>query len=438
MPHRALPESAIARLLQNPCSQRPNELETAVNDLTAISPAEIDRGAFKLTEPAAKRRAQLAVLHARALSAVTPQGTLNEAVLKATVKAGADHIAETRIACASARCIARLRQLAGSSAALTRVRSEVWSACFGKTLLHTAELANVIRKHDVLIIGETGVGKEELAHAIALGALRHTGVGAAPFAALNVAAVPETLVEAELFGHVKGAFTGALNARSGLVRSADGGCLLLDEVGDLPLATQAKLLRVIETDSVQPLGTEQVHEVDVRFVSATHHDLVARVAHGSFRGDLFQRVAGLIIRVPPLRERPEDITAIGMHFLRSATEHATQLDTKPVARWLHGAEARGYHWPGNARELRNVVSNLLLGLPSGLARDQAEPTPAAQLPAAIAQARAPWSTVQTWYLQRVLARASGNVAEAARVLGLDRTTVLRKLERTRKVGTRDA
>jgi DNA-binding NtrC family response regulator len=431
MASKALPEAAIAALLRNPFGQRAGELDAAVKALTAIQLSELERGAYKLPDPAARKRALLAVLHARALDSLDAQGQLSDAAHKALIKVGGDHAAETRIACASARCIARLRQLAGTSPALARVRSDVWSACFGKTLLHASELAGVIRGHDVLITGETGVGKEELAHAIALGTVHNQGANAAPFAALNVAAVPETLVEAELFGHVKGAFTGALNARTGLVRSADGGCLLLDEVGDLPLSTQAKLLRVIETDRVQPLGTEQVHAVDVRFVSATHHELAALVAQGNFRGDLYQRLGALVIRVPPLRERREDIAAIGARFLRSATQHATLLDTRPVERWLHGAEARGYHWPGNARELRNVVGNLLLGLPLGLAREQPARSSGAQMPRAIAQARASWAAVQDWYMQRVLEHAGGNVAEAARVLGLDRTTVMRKLARGR-------
>ena len=473
---KALPETQITALLQNPFRLRASELDAAVGIVAAIPLSDLERGAYKVPDALARRHAVLAVLHARALSGIaeasdggkraasnSPEaravsgskrgtgsasrtlggtGDANERGGKRTATdaqparasdaAAAEYANELRLAQASARCIAQLRQLAGTSAALARVRSEVWSACFGRTLVHAGELAQVIRGHDVLIIGETGVGKEELAHAIALGTVRDQGVGPAPYAALNVAAVPETLVEAELFGHVKGAFTGAHGARIGLVRSADGGCLLLDEVGDLPLATQAKLLRVIETDRVQPLGTEQVHTVDVRFVSATHQDLAARIAQGSFRSDLFQRLGALVIRVPPLRERPEDIAAIGMRFLRAATQRAEQLDTRSVERWLHGAEARGYQWPGNARELRNVVGNLLLGLPLGLARLEPEAEGGTRLPRVIAEAQASWAAVQDWYLKRVMSQAQGNVAEAARVLGLDRTTVIRKLARTRK------
>lgn len=423
MPKKGLPEPLIELLLENPFSARSSELDAAAAELAAWSSSHIDRA----TDPSARCRILLAVLHARALKGV--QGELSDGAHKK------DASALLRVSQASARCTARLRQLAGTSDALARVRREVWSACFGRNLLQAIELAGVIRAHDVLIIGETGVGKEELAQAIALGTLPngghggHGGVSAGPFAALNVAAVPETLVEAELFGHVKGAFTGAHAARIGVVRSADGGCLLLDEVGDLQLATQAKLLRVIETDRVQPLGTEHVHAVDVRFVSATHHDLASRVGQGTFRGDLYQRLAAVVIRVPPLRERPEDIVAIGGRFLRAATEQASTVDTRPVERWLKSSEARGYHWPGNARELRNVVGNLLLGLPLGLAREAGGSASESKLPRAIAQAQASMATVQDWYMKRVLEKVGGNVTQAARVLGLDRTTLVRKLAR---------
>jgi len=531
---KALPETQIKALLENPFRQQPDELDAAVHTLAAVSLGHIARGVYKVPDVLSQKRAVLAVLHAHALAALaqpsghseertraTAPAELSDAITTRTTRRGsrkrassrlidgaeahervtmtsplagalgrshadasdpsgkrsagpttqvrergtseageraakrtaprerpwgdlgdestlvAEYASEARMVQASARCVAQLRQLAGTSAALARVRSEIWSACFGKTLLHASELAQVIRGHDVLIIGETGVGKEELAHAIALGTVRGRGEGTAPYAALNVAAVPETLVEAELFGHVKGAFTGAHGARIGLVRSADGGCLLLDEVGDLPLATQAKLLRVIETDRVQPLGTEQVHAVDVRFVSATHHDLATRIAQGTFRADLYQRLGALVIRVPPLRERPEDIAAIGMRFLRAATARSEQLDTRPVERWLQGRDARTYHWPGNARELRNVVSNLLLDLPLGLESAGLTAQHDTHLPRAIADARAPWATVQAWYMKRVLSSVQGNVAEAARVLGLDRTTVIRKLARTRPGPSRE-
>jgi DNA-binding NtrC family response regulator len=235
-------------------------------------------------------------------------------------------------------------------------------------------------------------------------------------------------VESELFGHAKGAFTGASESRKGLVRSADGGVLFLDEVGDLPLSAQAKLLRVIETDRVQPLGTEQLHEVNVRFIAATHHDLRQRVREGRFRADLYQRLAALVIHVPPLRERPEDIAPIGEHFIARALKDAPiEIDTAALLRWLRAAEARRYAWPGNARELRNVVGNLLLGLPAGITEPPVEGPTGDRVPAGIRRGEVSLVELERWYVRRVVDRAGGNVALAARVLGVDRGTVARKL-----------
>jgi DNA-binding NtrC family response regulator len=246
-----------------------------------------------------------------------------------------------------------------------------------------------------------------------------------------VAAVPETLIESELFGHARGAFTGATEARRGRVRSADRGCLFLDEVGDLPLTAQVKLLRVIETDHVQPLGSDQLHRADVRYVAATHQDLPALVRAGRFREDLYQRLAGVVIRLPALRERPEDIAAIGEQIIAAATrELALEVDLAAITRWLHGAEARRYAWPGNVRELRNVVRNLLLGLPSGLAPASRPAAKAAEgLPERIRSGEASLAEVETWYLRRALDKTHGNLAAAARLLGVDRSTVARKLQR---------
>ena len=419
------PERLITQLLDNPFALPARELDAAAGELAQYTPAAAEAWAARRTGFDVQR-AVLAVLHARAHVAALGAGQQPETQLRAAGKA---YGAEVRVACASARCIAQLRTLVGDSADMRRVRSEVWAACFGRTLAHGLGLTRLVRRHDVLIAGETGVGKEGVAHAIAEGTVGLATLGRAPFAELNAAAVPETLVESELFGHVKGAFTGAHSTRKGLVRSADGGCLFLDEVGDLPLLAQAKLLRVIETDRVQPLGTEQVHEVDVRFVAATHHDLAQRIAQGAFRADLYQRLAAVVIRVPALRERPEDIATIGVRFLHAATRDAgAAIDTGGIERWLNGAEARAYAWPGNARELRNVVGNLLLGLPTGLGAAPRRELEGAALPPGIAAGEASLESVERWYMQRVLQRTEGNVARAARVLQLDRTTVIRKLK----------
>jgi DNA-binding NtrC family response regulator len=424
MPVRAVPDALITQLLANPFSFAAPELDQAARELADHTQADAERWSEHSPESSPRRHASLALLHARALCGAVLVG---EESAKSSARPAST---PARIALASARCTLRLRELVGVSAALARVRHDSWAACFGRSLVHGMALERVVRRHDVLIHGETGVGKEQVAHAVAAGTPGPRGAEPAPFAELNAAAVPETLVESELFGHAKGAFTGAQEARKGLVRSADGGCLFLDEVGDLPLPAQAKLLRVIETDRVQPLGTEQVHVVDVRFLAATHHELRARVAQGAFRADLYQRLAAVVIRIPPLRERPEDIAPIGEHFLSAAARDAPfALDTSAITRWLQSAEARRYSWPGNVRELRNVVGNLLLGLPTNVDSDAAPTLAHATLPEAILRAEAPLETLERWYIARVLEQAGGNAARAARVLGVDRTTIARKQRR---------
>ena len=337
-----------------------------------------------------------------------------------------------RVVMAAGRCRRALGRILGPSTATQRVRRETWAACFGDSLLHTLTLAQVIHDHDVLILGETGTGKEAVALAIQDGTPGGEDGGPAPRSTLNAAAVPETLVESELFGHVKGAFTGATETRRGRIRSADGGCFFLDEVGELDPTTQVKLLRVIETDEVNPVGSDVNHHADVRYVAATHQDLEARVEAGRFRRDFYQRLAGNVIRLPALRERPEDIPEIGLAFVeRHLPEDQLPETRERLERWLHGAEAMGYHWPGNVRELQNALRNLLLGLDAGIgpARVAAGGEETARLPAPIREATAPLSAVEDWYVARVLDRTEGNLTRAATVLGVDRTTVRRRARR---------
>ncbi len=410
-------------LLENPFSGPELELEHAIR-LACEHPGELG--------PASAEEVVLAWLHARALSGASFKQLVAEPgwPVRAPRSLPRPRSHYARVAHASAHCRAQLLAMKGTSAAMARVREVTWAACFGRTLLHGLWFERVVRDHDVLISGETGSGKEGIALAIAAACLAKEDGEPAPYAEINAAAVPETLVEGELFGHVKGAFTGAAQARQGLVRSADGGCLFLDEVGDLPLSAQVKLLRVIETDRVQPLGSDRVQKVDVRFVAATHHDLSVRVREGRFRSDLYQRLAGVTIHLPPLRERPEDVFAIGEAFLkRVLPSSGMEGELSRLCKWLGGPEARRYAWPGNVRELQNVLRNLLLGLPSGL--DGAVPSvgvPAGEgVPERIARGDAPLAEVESWYLTRALARAQGNMTLAARMLGVDRTTVARRL-----------
>ena len=356
---------ATEMLLGNPFSQDTAELETAAARVLAQSSDALARA---LSSPGAER-ATLAWLHARAMSGATLKELLAEPVGSTRARKGLPR-AHSEYACvahASARCRLRLLAMKGTSRAMAKAREITLAACFGRSLLHGLLFQRVIREHDVLISGETGSGKEGIALAIAAACMTREGQEAAPYAEINAAAVPETLVEGELFGHVKGAFTGAAQARQGLVRSADGGCLFLDEVGDLPLSAQVKLLRVIETDRVQPLGSDRVQKVDVRFVAATHHDLSVRVREGRFRSDLYQRLAGVTIHLPPLRERPEDVRSIGEAFVRRALSGlGMEGEQARLLAFLESPEAKRHPGPGNVRELQNVLRNLILGLPSGI------------------------------------------------------------------------
>ena len=289
----------------------------------------------------------------------------------------------------------------------------------------------------VLVTGESGSGKEVVAGLVHL---RTPGRGEAPLVELNCAAIPETLLEAELFGHEKGAFTDAARARPGLLEEAEGGTLFLDEIGDMPLPTQAKLLKVLETKRFRRLGGSRDLDADVRFVAATHRDLDEAVARGTFRHDLFHRLDVFRIHVPPLRERPEDVLPLARWFLAELAGPAGQrLDGL-----LPETERRllAYPFPGNVRELRNVIERAVI-LEQGpalspeavLLRPQAA-TPAqpsgppreAGAPAAAGAAEPPTlAEVERRYLLELLERAGGNKSQVARWMGVSYPTVAKKI-----------
>ena len=333
-----------------------------------------------------------------------------------------------RVVSAGARCYHALRSFHGSSALAQNLRGQTWAACFGDSLDHAIDLDRVIRDHDVVVLGETGTGKERIAEAIQLATFGPEDGSVAPHSAVNAAAIPETLIASELFGHVRGAFTGATGTRIGQIRSADGGCFFLDEVGDLPATTQVKLLRVIETNEVQPLGSDRRHHVDVRYVAATQADLDKVVANRGFRADLFQRLAGIVIRIPPLRDRTEDIVDIGRAFVDRYFSSGDR--PKAVDRWITQAAELPYSWPGNVRELQNALRTLLLGLDPVLGAPQPKlQRGRSKLPDPIARASASMRDVERWYLGRVLKRTGGNYSEAARILERTRATVRRNAKR---------
>jgi len=282
-------------------------------------------------------------------------------------------------------------------------------------------------KSTVLIVGETGTGKELFAQALHVNSNR----AAKPFKVLNCAAVSETLLESELFGHVKGAFTGAVTDRKGLIQSADGGTLFLDEIGDMPLPMQAKLLRTLETGEVIPVGSNDTQYFDVRFVSATNKDLGEMVRLGKFREDLFYRLHGqAAIRITPLRNRREDIPALVKEFVRQAnvemSAHFEGVSPEVMRKLMN------HHWPGNVRELRNVVLRMCVEADSAvLSVDDLPESLRASTDIVLAGppnlAGMSMADVEKLHIMNTLRMFGGNREKTAKALGIGARTLYRKL-----------
>jgi len=330
----------------------------------------------------------------------------------------------------------QFRELERENARLRRAVDQ--TSAFGDLIgrsLAMREIYALIRKisasaSSVLITGESGTGKEVVART-----LHFTGVRAPkPFVPINCTAMPEGLLESELFGHVRGAFTGAHANKKGLFEEADGGTLFLDEIGDMPLALQSKMLRVLQDREIRPVGGMRGVRVDVRIIAATNKDLHAEIEKGAFRKDLYYRLNVIPLRIPPLRERPEDIPLLAEAFLRRhASERPLRISNTAMDQLVR------HRWEGNARELENAIERALV-LCSGneiappdfdLEPDRAAPGASFE-EALLAEAFRKRLTVRELtdlYIDRVLAECGGSKMEAARILGLNRRTLYRRDER---------
>jgi len=333
-------------------------------------------------------------------------------------------------------------QLAGRMSLISDEEAKHWgidgfvgqSQTLGKILGDIKRLRQVDNT-SVLITGESGTGKELVARALHFGSAR----AQKSFVPVNCSAISRELADSLLFGHVKGSFTGADRDRVGYFALADGGTLFLDEIGDMPLELQAKLLRVLEQRAVLPVGGNEEKAVDVRLLAATHVDLEAQVRAGRFRQDLFFRLAGFPVQVPPLRERREDIPLLAQHFVEM---FATEMGVTPPTIAPEALQILvGYAYPGNVRELKNGIERALIE--SGgqkvekqhlhLRADIATPATSSSTPSfedlPLNMERAEWAL-----MQRALAQTSGNVSRAARLLGINRTKIYRRMAAEQEEG----
>jgi DNA-binding NtrC family response regulator len=282
----------------------------------------------------------------------------------------------------------------------------------------------------VLLLGETGTGKEITAESLHQESPRAKG----PFIIVDCGAIPAELLESELFGHEKGAFTGALRAREGAFQAASGGTIFLDEIGELPKDLQPKLLRALSRRAVKPVGTETYLDVDVRVIAATNRDLRQEVNAERFRGDLYYRLAVVEVRLPPLRDRLDDLPLLVETMLRES--HASPADTSRLTSSSFMGQLAHHAWPGNIRELRNVIDRALaLGpwepeTPAALAPAPDGTAPAVDLSRPFKEARDAWTaSFERAYLAALLDHHAGNIRAASRAAGIDRVHLYRLLAR---------
>jgi DNA-binding NtrC family response regulator len=319
--------------------------------------------------------------------------------------------------------------------------SERWKGIVGATqaMRELFRLVEGVAPTDatVLLLGESGTGKELLARAIHERSARQ----AAPFLAINCSALTDTLLESELFGHVRGAFSGASTSRLGVFEEASGGTLFLDEIGDISPATQVRLLRALQEGEIKPVGSTEIRKIDVRVIAATNRDLEAAVRAGTFRQDLYYRLNVVPLELPPLRHRRDDIPLLLHHFLHRYSAKFGKAVSRATPAALEALQ--GYAWPGNVRELENVVQRAVVlaagdeitldGLPPAVRLQPGrEKEPAAARSFEVPFARAKQAAIEAFergYVTDALTRTAGSVAEAARLCGLDKSNFRRIVRR---------
>lgn len=376
----------------------------------------------------------LAIGHFQAINDKKPLAHENDVTLQKVERAvGKEKYDQCKkIASAAGRAWHVLtKEIIGFSPAIIEVKKLTWHACFGKKLLSSLNLRPAIKDLNVLILGETGTGKELFAKVLQEAAFWHEGYDKAPTASVNVAAFSEQLIDSELFGHKKGAFTGATSDRIGLIKTSHRGTFFLDEVGDLPAGTQVKLLRVIETKKVRPVGSDKEVEADVRYISATNKEMVIN----DFRSDLYERLAGTSISIPPLRERTEkDIEEIAKAFTRGCLDKERDYfgAEREVFPYLRKLNKEGYHWPGNVRELQSFIRGVLLGINIG-EKSRRVPSrlkkltmPDEIVPPELLNGQWTEEQAKDWYYKKVFRIKKGNRTQIAKALGLNPSTLLRR------------
>jgi len=369
-----------------------------------------------------------------------PQATLSDAVRLAHLgahqflEAGADVAGQIEQAI-------HLRTTQGLARLAANVGRDDWERLLLGESPEMRQVNHVIRlvggrRATVLITGETGTGKELAARALHLSGNRRAG----PMVAVNCSAIPENLLEAELFGHVRGAFTGAIQSRMGRFEQAQGGTLFLDEIGDLPMDLQAKLLRVLQERELQRLGSSETIRLDIRIVAATNCDLADRIEQGRFREDLYYRLNVVPLHLPPLRQRPGDIPELAVHFV----EKICRAEGIPVKSLTPEAMERlcEFSWPGNVRQLENAIetavamsgestmlapSDFLLPVPARARTATPSPLPAICVPDDGLDYEQTLAVIEKSILEQALRKTGGNKKAAAEMLGLKRTTLSAKV-----------